>query len=243
MVYLLIYLLLLQNKPIMHQTLKALLFIALIALTGCNEYKDRPVAVKEIEGFDFGHVRNNTYTNTFFNIKMDVPNGWLVQDEKQKEELMKHGREASLSNDQKKNVAIKASEITTANLFTAFCREPGTVAFNHSLIIIAENIGQYSMNITPEIYLENANKMLRSSQMEIIQIDNSFRKKELNGMEYYEMGLVNFVENMNVRQTYLITIDKGFVFGFIYSYTDDEQKKELEKAIYSLRPLKKSTDS
>ncbi|MHA3787196.1 hypothetical protein ACX0HA_03230 [Flavobacterium hauense] len=224
----------------MKQTIKAVLFIAFFILAGCNKYEDRPVAVKEIEGFDYGRVRNNTYTNTFFNVKMDVPKGWQVQDEKQKEELMQQGRDAALTDDTKKNAAIKASEITTANLFTAFAHEPNTVPFNHNLIMIAENVGQYSFAVTPEVYLNKLNKGLSSGTMNIVQIDNSFRKKTLNGMDFYQMNLVTYLEDMRISQTYLITIEKGFAFGFIYTYADDAQKSEIEKAINSLRPYKES---
>lgn len=225
----------------MKQTITAVLFIALFILTGCNKYEDRPVNVKEIEGFDYGRVRNYVYTNTFFNVRMDVPKSWQVQDEKQKEELMQEGREAAYTEDQQKNAAIKASEITTANLFTAFAHEPNKVPFNHNLIMLAENVGQYSFAITAETYLSNLNKTLHNNAtMDIVQIDNSFPKKTINGMDFHQMNLVTYLQGMRISQTYLITIEKGFAFGFIYTYADDAQKNEIEKIINTLRPNKES---
>lgn len=222
----------------MKQTLKAVLFIAVLALSACNNREIKPAAVKEIEGFDYGRVRNNIYSNTFFNIKMDVPKGWEVQDDAQKKELMERGSEV-YKDDEKMKAAVKASEITTANLFTAFARKPGTVAFNHNLILLAENVGSLPFDITAEAYLANANKIIRSSKMDIVQIDNSFTKKTLNGMDFYQMDLILYSQKMQIHQTYLMTIEKDFAFGFIYSYLDDAQKAELEKAINTIRPYKK----
>jgi hypothetical protein len=223
----------------MNQSLKALLLIvAVLSFSACKK-EITPENIKEIEGFDYGRVRNNTYTNTFFNIRMDVPKGWLVQDEEQKKELMEVGRKVSVEeDDETMKAAIKTSEITTANLFTAFAYEPGTVPFSHNMILLAENVSNTSIDITPEMYLENANKLLQSSKLDIIQIDNSYTKKTLNGMDFYEMNIVNHMQGLNIHQTYLVTIDKGFALGFIYSYIDDAQKAEIEKAINTLRPYR-----
>lgn len=115
--------------------------------------------------------------------------------------------------------------------------------YNNNLVIIAENVGQFAVNITAEAYLANANNLIRNSKMDIVQIDNSFPKVTINEKDFHVMNLVTFVKGMHVHQTYLVTIDKGFALGFIYSYIDDAQKTEIEKAINSIRPYKKSSSS
>lgn len=225
----------------MNQSLKALLLIVTVLSFSACKKEPTPANIKEIEGFDYGRMRNNTYINTFFNIKMDVPKDWQIQDDAQKKELMDAGRDAVLKNknDEKVKAAIKASEVTSANLFTAFAPIQDTVPFNHNLIILAENVGQFAFEVTPEVYLANANKTLRSSGLDIIQMDNSYTKKTLNGKDFYEMNIVNHVQGLNIHQSYLVTIEKGFALGFIYSYLDDTQKAEIEKVINTLRPYKK----
>ena len=217
----------------MKPALKVLLFITAFVVTSCN----KATPIDEIEGFDYGRVRNDKYTNTFFNLELDVPKGWEVQDAQQKKELMKEG--SKIFKDEKMEAAVKASEITTANLLTAFSNNPGTTGFSHNIILLAENIQQHPSVKTADIYLENVSKILSSSNLEIIQMDKSFPKRTLNGKEYYEMSIATHIENLDVHQTYLMTIDKGFAVGFIYSYVNDEQKAELEKVVNTLKPYRK----
>lgn len=222
----------------MNQKLKALLFITILSLSACKNEKTTG-DITEIEGFDYGRVRNDVYVNTYFNIKMDVPKNWEVQDDAQKKELMAKGRDAAIDeNNEEMTAAVKASEVTSANLFTAFAHKPGTVPYSHNILLIAENLGQISYPITPQIYLANVNKMLTNSKLEIVQIDNSYPKKTINGMDFHQMNVITFMQGMHVHQTYLITIEKGFAFGLIYSYTDDTQKAEIEKVINTLKPYR-----
>jgi len=219
----------------MKPTLKVFLFFAAIALTACN----KATPIDEIEGFDFGRVRNDKYTNTYFNIELDVPKGWQVQDDEQKKQLMKEGGDIVFKDDEKMKAAIKTSSITTANLLTAFSNNPGDTGFAHNIILLAENVEQHPTVVTGDIYLQSVSKILSNSKLEVIQMDRTFPKKVLNGKDYYEMNMVAHVEGMDVHQTYLITIDKGFAVGFIYSYVNDEQKAELEKTINTLKPYKR----
>src|SRR4051812_32072429 len=144
----------------MKPTLKILLFIALTTLTACN--KSTPIT--EVEGFDYGRVRNDKYTNTFFNIEMNVPKGWSIQDDTQRKEIMKQGGEEVFKDDDKMKKVLKASEITTANLFMAFAKKPGTnVEYNSNILLLAENIEQYPGLKSGDKYLENAAKLLHNS--------------------------------------------------------------------------------
>ncbi|MDV6168498.1 hypothetical protein R1T16_08685 [Flavobacterium sp. DG1-102-2] len=218
----------------MKPTLKVFLFIAALALTACN----KTTPINEIEGFDYGRVRNDKYTNTFFDIEFNIPKGWQIQDDKQKKELMKEGSDLVFNDEETKKAAIKSSDITSANLLTAISNNPGTTGFAHNILLLAENMEQHPSVVTGDIYLQSVSKILSSGKLEIIQMDRSFPKKVLNGKDYYEMSMAAHIQGMDVHQTYLITIDKGFAVGFIYSYVNDEQKAELEKIIQSLKPYK-----
>jgi len=218
----------------MKPALRLLLFIATLSLTACN----KATPVDEIEGFDYGTVAKDRYINRFFDIRMDIPRQWIVQDNQQNKALMERGREVASKDAAMKDI-VKASEITTVNILTAFTKKPGTVPFNANLMLVAENVHQHPSVTNGAIYLETANKLLRSSQVDLIQVDNSFPKKVIGGKDFYEMNIVMHVKNLDVHQTYLVTIEKGFALAFIYSYLDENQKAEIEKQVYTLSDLRR----
>ena len=218
-------------KPI----LKLFLFIALLALTACN----KTTPIDEIEGFDYGTVTKDHYINKFFKIEMDIPKGWNIQDENQRKELMKQGSKVVFKDSINADAVMEASKITTANLFTAITNDPNATVFRENILLMAENIQQHPFVKTGDIYLENVNKILSNSNLKIVQIDHSFPKKVINGKTFYEMNIIAHIQDLDVHQTYLATIEKGFALCIIYSYINDDQKAELEKYVNTFSALKK----
>lgn len=218
----------------MKQSIKLLLFVAALALTGC---KDK--AIVEQEGFDYGTVANNKYTNKFFNIEMDVPAGWDVQDQEQRDAMMKEGQEIAAGDNEMMKAQIKASEINSANLLTVYQHKVGAdVEYNPSFMLVAENLKKFPAIKTGDQYLDNAKQLLTSSAMKISKIDDTYTKRDINGIEFHAMNVVMDVNGIPVYQTYMATVKDGFALGFIYSYGDESQKAQLEKVTKSIAPYK-----
>lgn len=225
----------LETKSIMKQTITFMLFIAALTLTGC---KDNTPIVKQ-EGFDYGAVANNKYTNKFFNIEMDVPAGWDVQDQQQRDALMKEGQKVAAGDNEMMKAQIKASEINSANLLTVYQHKIGAaVEYNPSFMLVAENLKNFPAIKSGDQYLDNAKKLLTSSAMKITHIDDKYAKKTINGLDFHAMNVTMDVNGVPVYQMYMATVKDGFALGFIYSYGDETQKTQLEKVANSIAPYK-----
>ena len=162
----------------MKQSIKLMLFITAFALTACN----KTIPIVEEEGFDYGKVVNDKYLNRFFNIEMNVPAGWNVQNQEQREALMKQGQEAVAGDNAIMKAKLKASEVNSANLLTVYQHEVGAaVDYNANFMLVAENLKNFPSIKSGGQYLDNAKKLIK----------NSVKHKNLN----------NFLNNLRAAKT------------------------------------------
>src|SRR5690606_3677488 len=102
----------------MKQALKLLLLATFALLTGCNNSSVKPI--DEEKGFDYGRIRNEKYSNTFFNLEMNVHKNWHPQNKEEIKELTNEGRKIVAGGNKNTEARIKASEINTAPLLVVF---------------------------------------------------------------------------------------------------------------------------
>ena len=220
----------------MKQIFKALLLITLVTLTACK--KTTPVT--EEEGFDYGTVTDNKYTNKYFNIEMDVPEGWAVQSQEQREAIMKQGAEAVIDDSNKAKAILKASEITSANLLIVFRDPVGTTEdYNPNFILVAENLKNAPKIKSASDYLINCKKVLAMTKLDIISMDDTFEEKKINGFDFRIMNVTTNMNNHVLLQKYCTTVKDNFAISFICSYTDEAQKMTLEKTLKSIAAYKR----
>ncbi|TAJ11686.1 hypothetical protein DMA11_15965 [Marinilabiliaceae bacterium JC017] len=185
--------------------------------------------------FDYGHVENHKYTNSFFDFEMTLPADWVVQSKEQTENLTKMGKELVAGDDQNMKALLDASDINTANLLTVFKYEVGSaVEYNPNLALVAENLKNAPGIKTGGDYLFQSRKLLNQSQIQYDYIDEEFKKEVINNQEYYLMNAsINFM-GLTIKQKYYTRVKDGFCFAAIISYVDDEQKEELENILNSM---------
>lgn len=215
----------------MKAALKALfLFISAAALTACNNTPVTPIA--EIEGFDYGTVANGKYSNKFFNLEMNIPEGWHVQDTEQMQGLVDKTKEiAKEEGDEIMTKSLNTADITTANLLMVFRSEVGTTPdFNPNFILTVENMQNHAWVKTGKQYLDNTKKLMTQSKMNLTDFSDG-EKTTLGGMDFYSMSYSQEVNGMKLQQTIMVTIKKGFAILLISSYDGSEQKEEIEKRV------------
>ena len=212
----------------MNFTLKLSIFLFSISIISCSK-------VGKPDNFDYGKVENNTYLNSFFKLKMDVPADWKVQNEEQKEQLAKMGQEIINSDGNALTKAVlKASEINTAYLLSVFKHEQGApVDFNPSIMLIAENLALAPGVKSGEDYLFHTRKLLQNSPI-YKSIDEDIVAEKLDGVAFHKMNAVINSPNINVTQTYYSTIRDGFSLNMIISYSNEEEKNTLLNAVNSI---------
>jgi hypothetical protein len=181
------------------------------------------------ENFDYGSVENGVYVNDYFKMRLPFDASWDVQSKEEKEEITELGKD--LIEDQNFKRSIDASEISNANLFTAFKYELGTTEnYNPSISVIAENINQFPHVKRGRDYLDEA-KII----MEQMALDYTFsyqdNPKILGNQSFDILNVEVDYFGSTYHQQYMSTITKGFSLLLVISYESDAQREELEALV------------
>jgi hypothetical protein len=208
---------------------KYLSIILLFSLLFSCGKKNQPV------NFDYGHVENNSYINSYFGFKIDLPSGWIVQSKEQTAQIAENGKKLVAGDDEKLNAALKASEVNVANLLAVFQYELGSaVEYNPNIMMVAENIKAYPGIKKGSDYLFQARKLIQQGQFKYDYLSEQFKSETISGIEFYTMeGKINYM-NLDIKQIYYSTVLKGFCLSIIISYVSDEQYEILKKSLNSL---------
>ncbi len=204
------------------------LFILIFSLTSCNQ-NGKP------KNFDYGHIEDNKYLNSFFGLELTIPDSWIVQTKEQTENLSKVGRDLVAGDDKNLKAVIDASEINSANLLAVFQYEVGAaVDYNPNFMLVAENLKNAPGIKTGNDYLFQARKLLNQSQLQYSYIDDVFEKELINNQEFYTMNCTIDYMGLNIKQIYYSTVIDRFCLSVLISYATDDQKRNLEKMISSM---------
>lgn len=208
-------------------------FIALMVLSilllNCQTSRKKP------KDFDYGNIEQGVYTNKFFDFELAVPADWSVQDKEQTEQIRKQGRELLAKKNKKYSEVIKPDTVSSATLLTVF-RNPTdslTGEFNHSFVIVAENLGTFlSVNSGGE-YLRHAREMMRKAGL-----NYAFRERidteKFGNRQFDRMEVTMTINGIDAGQLYYTTIRNGFALSIIASFANDMQKKELKQIFASI---------
>jgi hypothetical protein len=188
------------------------------------------------KNFDYGHVENGKYVNSFFNFEIILPTNWIIQTKQQIEHLTNLGKDIIAGDDATMKTMVKASDINTAYLLMDYQYERGSaVEFNPNISLIAENIKDAPGIKTGSDYLFQTRKILGQSQFKYDYLDKEFEKEEINGTDFYKMNAEINTMGINVKQIYYSTVLNGFSFNVIISFINDQQKNDLLQSINSMK--------
>lgn len=185
--------------------------------------------------FDYGHVDSNKYINSFFGVEFNVPEGWYVSSNKQKEMITERGRELMSKDNKNLKEALKSSDISSANLFTMFKYEYGApVNFNPSIIFICENVTAFPGIKTGNDYLFQTHRTFMLSDFHYDHLDSKFKPEKIGGKEFYVMHAEVKKGKLKITQSYYSTVINRYGFNFILSSSNKKEKKELESIIHQI---------
>ena len=203
-------------------------FFTIFLFFGCSEKKDN--------SFDYGHVENNTYYNSYFDFEIDLIPEWHIQSREQTERIANMGKNIAAGEDSTMQAALKASEIKTANLLAAFQHELGApVNYNPNIMIIAENLVDSPGVKNGSDYLFHAKKLLKNSQIKYDYISEKFTKEKINNTDFHTMETNLNYMGLKIKQKYYSTVNNDFSFNVTISYVNDSQKAELMKMVNSMK--------
>jgi hypothetical protein len=206
------------------------LLVCVFLVLACNRSAKIP------DDFDYGTIKNGIYRNDYFKMQLTVPEKWVVQNKEQTQKIADMGADQIAGGDEKVKSQLKAAEVKTAYLFTVFKEPVGfvTTNFNPSYMVVAENLSQYPTVKTGAQYLGEAKKLLQRAAMGYT-FEDELGSVTINGHKFDIMKTKLSAGGFDVQQWYYSTIINKFSLNFIVSWADDEQKKELDKVIESVK--------
>jgi len=205
----------------MNQAKSAMLcLLATIAFSsGCGR--------KAVDEIDFGTVNNSIYQNAYFGLSVSFPPEWSVQDQETHKKLMELGAKIVASDDKNFNALVKASEMTTVNLFAVYKHPVGApVQFNPSIMCLAERVHHLPGIKKGKDYLFHTKKMLESSQLQV-SYPREMSSESLGGQQFDVMRIEISMSGIKIRQTQYAAIIKGYALLFIASFTNEEEESSL----------------
>jgi hypothetical protein len=207
---------------------KGKLFLApliaiVVFISGCEQ--------KAKDEIDFGVFNNSVYQNNYFGLTVALPSDWSIQDQEAQRRIMELGSEIVAADDQNLKAAIKASELTTVNLFAAFEHPLGTpVPYNSGIMCLAEKVHHMPGIKQGSDYLFHTRMLLESSQMQI-SFPQEISTETLGGQQFDVMHTVISMAGVKIRQKYYTTIIKGYALVFIVSFTTDSEEASLDEIL------------
>ena len=206
----------------MKKVLALLLFVGIVS---CK------VEDKIPENFDYGQAANGVYTNSFFDLKVVYGKDWEVQNKETVDQLTERGEELVAGDNEQLKKQIKVAKINTAYLFTAFKYELGaSVAFNPSMMIIAENPKHKLFGLSIDKYLGHVKNGLDQSQIPYTFSDK-MKTRPIGTLEFKVLEAEVDIPGGRITQEYHSAVKNGMFLSFVISYNDEQQKKELYKVL------------
>ncbi len=178
---------------------------------------------------------NKTYTNEFFQMTVQKPEGWYAQNEEEAEAGQKEGGKLIAGNDKNLKAAMDAAQDTTSQLFGFFEVPRGTPGkLNPNVLSAAEDIKASPGVKTGCDYLTLMKDIIKKSQV-TYEFDEKCETKTLNGATYgVSSGQLKMGDQV-IKQRYYAIIRGHHAISVIETFFDAESEAKVNKVVESLK--------
>lgn len=207
------------------------IFICLFTVFSC-----KPKSKSLPEGFDYGKIENNAYSNRYFGMHIKLPADWeAVGTDGIKKSY--EGVKEQIGEDYDKFVAEleKAEDVGSAILLTV--RKYPLDSFvadgnNPSLAVVVENAKRLG-DLSATQFLDRQKFLIKKNGIDASYAD-SYSTANIGGQEFKIMPIIQNVHGDPINQEYYVTRQKLFALTFILTFKNEEGRKELEKIMSTL---------
>ena len=193
------------------------------------------IACSDKKAVDFGTFEAGNYTNTFFDLMLSIPESWHVLDLESRLEIMKRGGEIVAGENKSLKAAIKAADLQSINLLTAYEHPPGAaVTTNPGIMLIAEKVTHAPGIKRGSDYHYHAKKLMKFSRMKV-SYPKEIYEKTIDGVTFDIMETeITMGPGVFIRQRQYAAIVKGYALMMALTYQDDSGLNQLEKIVETL---------
>lgn len=203
-----------------------LLIVFAGSLSACSSKKEQAV--------NFGHYEDGAYTNSYFGIRVPLPETWYVMDDESRLALMQQGSKIVSGDNKNLKAVMDAADLNSMNLLTAYAHPPGSaVETNPSIIVVAEKIGHLPGIKRGSDYHYHTKKLMAQSPLSV-SYPNEIYEKSLGGVSFDVMDInYNVPQGSNFQKQYCTTM-KNYALAIIITYQDDEGLQRLDDILAAI---------
>ncbi len=200
-----------------------LLIVSLILSMGC---------AKKEEKITFGEMKDNTYTNKYFNLEFKVTEGWNIATKEELDEFTTSSNENAAEGDN----ALDPEKLRVLALAMA-AKYPMTYSegLNPNINLLSENL-----KLVTDVTIKNAEDYLTATKtaMEQAGMPYTFGEittEKLGNKEFKAFDLSMELEGFTLKQKQYVTLIKDHALIFTLTYTNDEEYKELSDILNTVK--------
>ena len=196
---------------------------------------------------DDGTFADGMYTNSYFNLKIDVPESWYVMADEDKkalfEEQIDATAEALFGDTPQKSAYVAAAKKEleaeywrwgNLNLLNASKYWPGlALGFNPNLIISAHELAEFAYNWSGRDVLNTIRLMFEGAGVTCSEI----YEQRIDGVLFHVLEATSDVEGPQVTTRRYSTVQNRYELRIelIYGYGDQDSLQELEAILDTMR--------
>ena len=199
--------------------------IVIIILVGCNNSKN---------AIDFGMYKEGVYTNTYFNLKVTIPESWYVMDDETRIEHMKKTSKLLSGNDENLKAILNASDIN--NMMLIYSSEYPTgapVTSNPSFIITAEKVKHMPGIVRGKDYHYHTKKMMESGAIKMT-FPREIYTVQIDNISFDVLEVLTPIRNDIIKQKQYVAILNGYALSLGITYSNDADLQKLESIISAI---------
>ena len=218
--------------------LAAVMLLSVLFILGCGGGGSQP--------YKCGKFSDGTYTNSYFNLEIDVPESWYMADDEDKKAIVVETIEsvalALFGDSPQTDVYIEEAveqmkEEDWANLYLLYIAKyvpeywsGGALGTNPTLVISANLLSEFSM-YTSSIDMLNGIKQLMGAGATYSDI----YEESIYGVVFYVMDMTYDAEGMQITTRHYSTIQGEYELRIQINYSDLDALQELEAILATLR--------
>jgi len=204
-----------------------LMVILLLFNLGCSKQSEKAI--------DFGKFAGGTYSNTFFNLNVSIPDSWHVMDDESRIALMQRGKNIVAGDNKNLKATLNAANLKSLNLMTTSENPPGApVSSNPSFILIAENIKHAPGIKRGSDYHYHTKKMMGESALEV-SFPRDIYEETIDGRTFDVFEIMLNMGNIKNYQKQYATIIKQYALLIVITYQDYEGLNKLEQILQTIK--------
>lgn len=217
---------------------KAFAYAAIVTLLSADTAKQSRVGAQQApepaRSVDVGTIKDSSYVNDYFGMRLTIPESWNVYDSQGRRILLERGRQEITGNDKSIQSGVDASVARTVNLLTVSKLPQNKTGVDNAIFACGAELVTGTAVKTGEDYLTEMKKILPYWKI-TYEIEKDVGSENINEADFGSMLLKIEKPGGTVRQKYYAITKRDYTVFCISTYMNEDDRQVMDKVIKSIR--------